>query len=167
MTTAAGTPSDRSVLPITERYALLGWLRRNLFSDIFNSILTLAALAFIFVIARIFLHWVFFSAEWGVIPANFNLLMRGQYPAAEAWRLWLVIYLLGAVVGVTWNSHQRPVQRCRARPHRHSICAYVGPLLLHGDPSIPVHNRRRLRSRLLCRRLPAHSAPRAAQRSTW
>ena len=103
MTTAASTPSDRSVLPITERYALLGWLRRNLFSDIFNSLLTLAALAFIIVIARILLRWVFLSAEWGVIPANFNLLMRGQYPAAEAWRLWLVIFLLGAVVGISWK----------------------------------------------------------------
>ncbi len=103
MTTAAGTPSDRSVLPITERYPLVGWLRRNLFSDVFNSLLTLAALAFIIVIARIFLRWVFFTAEWGVIPANFNLLMRGQYPAAEAWRLWLVIYLLGAVVGICWK----------------------------------------------------------------
>ena len=106
MTTAAGTQSDRSVLPITERYALLGWVRRNLFSDIFNSTLTLAALVFIIVIGRILLRWVFVTAEWGVIPANFNLLMRGQYPADEAWRLWLVIYMLGAVVGVfgPWGS---------------------------------------------------------------
>jgi len=103
MTTAAGTQSDRSVLPITERYALLGWVRRNLFSDIFNSLLTLAALVFIIVIGRILLRWVFVTAEWGVIPANFNLLMRGQYPADEAWRLWLVIYMLGAVVGVLWQ----------------------------------------------------------------
>ena len=103
MTTAAGTPTDRSVLPVTERYTILGWLRRNLFSDILNSLLTLVALAFIFIIARILLRWAFVSAEWGVIPANFNLIMRGQYPATEAWRLWLVIYLLGAVVGVMWR----------------------------------------------------------------
>jgi general L-amino acid transport system permease protein len=103
MTTVAGTPSDRSVLPITERYTVLGWVRRNLFSDLFNSLLTLVALAFIVFIARLLLRWAFFSAEWGVIPANFNLIMRGQYPATEAWRLWLVIHLLGAVVGITWR----------------------------------------------------------------
>ena len=103
MTTAAGTPSDRSVLPVTERYTLLGWVRRNLFSDLFNSLLTIVALAFIVFVARLLLRWAFGSAEWGVIPANFNLIMRGQYPAVEAWRLWLVIYLLGVVVGVSWK----------------------------------------------------------------
>ncbi len=103
MTTVAGTPSDRSVLPITERYTVLGWVRRNLFSDLFNSLLTLVALAFIVFIARLLLRWAFFTAEWGVIPANFNLIMRGQYPATEAWRLWLVIHLLGGVVGITWR----------------------------------------------------------------
>ena len=103
MTTAAGTPTDRSVLPVTERYTLLGWVRRNLFSDLFNSLLTIVALVFIVVIARLLLRWAFVSAEWGVIPANFNLIMRGQYPAAEAWRLWLVIYLLGIVVGISWK----------------------------------------------------------------
>ncbi len=103
MTTVAGTPSDRSVLPITERYTVLGWVRRNLFSDLLNSLLTLVALAFIVFIARLLLRWTFFTAEWGVIPANFNLIMRGQYPATEAWRLWLVIHLLGGVVGITWR----------------------------------------------------------------
>ncbi|MCZ0940867.1 MAG: hypothetical protein OXJ55_19655, partial [Caldilineaceae bacterium] len=87
MSTAAGTPTDRSVLPITERYTLLGWLRRNLFSDLFNSLLTIVAIASIFIAARLLQRWAFETAEWGVIPANFNLIMRGQYPAIEAWRL--------------------------------------------------------------------------------
>ncbi len=103
MTTAAGTPSDRSVLPVTERYTVLGWLRRNLFSDLLNSLLTVVALAFVFFIARLLLRWAFVNAEWGVIPANFNLIMRGQYPSAEAWRLWLIIHLLGAIVGMMWR----------------------------------------------------------------
>ena len=103
MTTAAGTPSDRSVPPVTERHTVLGWIRRNLFSDLFNSLLTLVALAFVFSVASLLLRWAFFNAEWGVIPANFNLIMRGQYPAVEAWRLWLIIYMLGATVGIIWR----------------------------------------------------------------
>ncbi len=103
MTSATDANSDRSVLPITERYTLIGWVRRNLFSDTLNSLLTLAALAFLFIVASNLLRWAFVTAEWGVIPANFNLIMRGQYPATEAWRLWLVIYLLGAVVGSSWR----------------------------------------------------------------
>ncbi len=103
MTSAADATTDRSVLPFAERYTLIGWLRRNLFSDLFNSLLTLVALAVLYIVAAGLLRWAFTTAEWGVIPANFNLIMRGQYPTTEAWRLWLVIYLLGAVVGVMWR----------------------------------------------------------------
>ena len=90
-------------MPPSERKTVLGWMRRNLFSDLFNSVLTVAAAALIFVLARLLLRWAFTTAEWGVIPANFNLIMRGQYPAEEAWRLWLVLYLLGGVVGLMWQ----------------------------------------------------------------
>ena len=103
MTTAAGASSDRSVLPASERYAVLAWLRKNLFSDPFNAILTVVATIFILFVAQLLLRWAFTTAEWGVIPANFNLIMRGQYPAAEAWRLWLVLYLLAGVVGLMWK----------------------------------------------------------------
>ena len=103
MTTASGASSDRSILPASERYAALAWLRKNLFSDLLNSTLTLVATAVILFLANQLLRWAFTTAEWGVIPANFNLIMRGQYPAVEAWRLWLVLYLLGGVIGLIWK----------------------------------------------------------------
>ena len=103
MTTAAGESSDRSVLPVSERHMVLAWMRRNLFSDLYNSVLTVVAAALILFAVNMFLRWAFMTAVWGVIPANFNLIMRGQYPADEAWRLWLVIYLLGAVIGLLWK----------------------------------------------------------------
>ena len=103
MTTAAAAPPDLSIMPPSERRTVLGWMRRNLFSDLFNSVLTVAAAAIIIFLARQLLRWAFTTAEWGVIPANFNLIMRGQYPAEEAWRLWLVLYLLGGVVGLMWQ----------------------------------------------------------------
>ena len=103
MTTAAGAPMDRSIMPPSERKTVLGWMRRNLFSDLFNSVLTVAAAAIIIFLARQLLRWAFTTAEWAVIPANFNLIMRGQYPAEEAWRLWLVLYLLGGVIGLMWQ----------------------------------------------------------------
>ena len=103
MTTAAGASSDRSVLPVSERNKVLAWMRKNLFSDLYNSVLTVVAAALILVAVTLLLRWAFTTAVWGVIPANFNLIMRGQYPADEAWRLWLVLYLLGAVIGLLWK----------------------------------------------------------------
>ena len=107
MTTAAAAPPDLSIMPPSERRTVLGWMRRNLFSDLFNSVLTVAAAAIIIFLARQLLRWAFTTAEWAVIPANFNLIMRGQYPAEEAWRLWLVLYLLGGVVGLMWQTDHR------------------------------------------------------------
>ena len=103
MTTTAGASSDPLILPARERKTVLGWLRRNLFSDLINSVLTVVAVALVLFLANLLLRWAFTTAEWGVIPANFNLIMRGQYPAAEAWRLWLVLFLLGGVVGLIWR----------------------------------------------------------------
>ena len=103
MTTTAGASSDRLILPARERKTVLGWLRRNLFNDLINSVLTVVAVALVLFLANQLLRWAFTTAEWGVIPANFNLIMRGQYPAAEAWRLWLVLFLLGGVVGLIWR----------------------------------------------------------------
>ncbi len=103
MTTTAGASSDRLILPARERKTVLGWLRRNLFSDLINSVLTVVAVALVLFLANLLLRWAFTTAEWGVIPANFNLIMRGQYPAAEAWRLWLVLFLLGGVIGLIWR----------------------------------------------------------------
>lgn len=109
MTSAVQSSSARSLPPPTERYTILGWLRKNLFSDLFNSVLTLVALAFIVWLLQAVLNWAFTTAEWAVIPANFNLLMRGQYPASEAWRLWVVLYLLGATVGILWSLTTRQI----------------------------------------------------------
>lgn len=53
------------------------------------------------------LHWVFVTADWAVIPPNFKLLLSGQYPVDELWRIWVglltVGFLLGASSG-TWKG---------------------------------------------------------------
>ena len=104
MTTAvAGEGKDPSVNPMTERYTVLAWMRKNLFSDLTNAVLTVVAAGFILYVAFLLLRWAATTAEWAVIPANFNLIMRGQYPADQVWRLWFVLYLLGGVIGLIWK----------------------------------------------------------------
>ncbi len=109
--TIPSTPMMTEVLPPpSERNTVVGWLRKNLFSGWGNSLLTIVSIVLIVAVMRPFLTWAFNTAEWAVIPANWNLLMRGQYPAEEVWRLWLTLYLLAAVVGLGWGVWGRNVR---------------------------------------------------------
>lgn len=103
MATITSSPSTNTLAPPTERYSVLGWLRKNLFSGWLNSLLTIVVIALLFAVLRPVLNWMLNTAEWEVIPANWNLIMRGQYPAEAAYRLWFVLYLLGGVVGLSWG----------------------------------------------------------------
>ncbi|MCB0043985.1 MAG: amino acid ABC transporter permease [Caldilineaceae bacterium] len=109
MTTVTQTPTREVLPPPSERKTISAWLRRNLFSNWFNALLTILAAVIIFWLVRGLTNWALHTAEWDVIPANWNLLMRGQYPAAMAWRLWICIYLAAAVVGLSWGAWGRSV----------------------------------------------------------
>jgi general L-amino acid transport system permease protein len=85
--------------PLTERSSVLGWVRKNLFNTWGNSILTLIAGLFIIWMARGLLVWIFTVAEWRVISVNLRLIMLGQYPADQAWRVWISMYLLTFLAG--------------------------------------------------------------------
>lgn len=88
--------------PPTERNTPAGWMRRNLFSTWFNSLLTLLSLALIIVVLRAVFTWVALEAEWEVVLVNFRLLMTGRYPTGQLWRVWLCLYLLAVIVSLTW-----------------------------------------------------------------
>lgn len=91
------------------RYGLVDWLRRNLFSSWFNALLTLlvalAGLALLIPAA----NWARSQADWSAVTDNFVLFMKGQYPLAEAWRLWFGLYLLAIVIGLMWGVFVRRV----------------------------------------------------------
>lgn len=131
MASVASTSTPTEVLaPPTERYSVLGWLQKNLFSNWFNSVLTIVVLVILYLILRPLLTWLFFGAEWGVIRANFNLIMRGRYPASEAWRLWSVLYILGGVIGFCIGVWSRRIQPATA-------LILIIPLLLMLVPFFP------------------------------
>jgi len=87
--------------PLTERSNILRWMRKNLFGSWLDAILTIAGAVIIYWSLKAFLTWVFTTAEWEVIAANMRLLMIGQYPLAQAWRLWLAV---GFLMFLTGNS---------------------------------------------------------------
>ena len=98
------TTSTTEVLaPPTERYTVLGWIKRNFFNSISDSILSIVAFWITYAMLKSILSWGFGEANWVVIADNLKLFMVGRYPAEELWRVWAVLYLLALVVGFTWG----------------------------------------------------------------
>jgi len=89
--------------PPTERLTVLGWARKHLFRTWYDTLLTILALALIVAALRGVLNWALFQAQWEVVQINLRLLLAGQYPAAQLWRLWLCLHLLAAIGGLSWG----------------------------------------------------------------
>jgi len=87
--------------PVTE-IGILGWLRKNLFSSWFNSLLTLVALWIIYGFVTSLSEFLA-TANWNVVAVNLRLFMIGRYPADQAWRVLLSLSLLALLVGASWG----------------------------------------------------------------
>ncbi len=97
-------------LPPVQRLNAFQWLRVNLFSNWWNSLLTVLASLIIYYLARGILVWAFTQAEWEVIPANLQLFLVGQYPADQLWRVWTSIVLFAFLSGSSlalWSERLR------------------------------------------------------------
>ena len=80
---------------------VLHWLKENLFNTWYNTLFTLVALGFVYILLKGILVWAFTEANWGVIPANLQLFAIGAYPKAEVWRVWIVLYTVCALAGLS------------------------------------------------------------------
>jgi general L-amino acid transport system permease protein len=81
----------------------IAWLRKNLFSTWYNALFTFSALWLLYIFLKPAALWALTEARWGVIEANLTLFMIGQYPRDQIWRVWLVIYLLAGLIGLSWG----------------------------------------------------------------
>lgn len=113
--------------PPASTVGIIGWMRTNLFSGWFNSVLTVISLAFIWYVLSGVIPWVLQSvwvadslsecrevmtatwgdthghACWGVIRERWLQLMFGFYPADAYWRPILAfVLLLGAIAPVLY-----------------------------------------------------------------
>lgn len=89
---------------------LLEWLRKNLFSTWFNSLLTVLSLVFLFYAAVAFLQWAFFTADWRPVTVSPLLYLIGQYPRSQLWRLGASLWMLTFLVGMSWGAWERYVK---------------------------------------------------------
>jgi general L-amino acid transport system permease protein len=81
----------------------LAWVRKNLFSTWYNIALTLLAVWLLYALLKPAIQWATTEARWGVIEANLTLFMIGTYPREQIGRVWLSIFLLAAVIGLSWG----------------------------------------------------------------
>ncbi len=133
---------------------VLGWLRRNLFSNWLNTLLTFIGLAIIWFIASWLIRFAIIDAVWtgqdrnaclahdGVevgacwafVKARFNQFMDGFYPSAQEWR-YLLIYAIGAALLAPLLIPQLPGKALNALL-LFGVYPVLAYLLLYGAPSL-------------------------------
>ncbi len=101
--------------PVVSTSGFVGWLKKHMFGDFWNTLLSIAVFTLLFVLIKPFLEWSVFNAVWsastrqeclaispdgacwaGVIEW-FNNLIYGRYPNDQQWRV-----NLGFCLGVIW-----------------------------------------------------------------
>jgi general L-amino acid transport system permease protein len=88
----------------------LNWLRKNLFSDWFNSILTLASLIIIYYAVTAIITWIFVTANWRPVIDYPLLYLIGQYPRDQMWRLGLSLWFVTFLIGMSWGVWEKYVR---------------------------------------------------------
>lgn len=85
--------------PVTS-IGVIGWLRKNLFSNWFNSLLSLISLWVLVTLGGEFVRWALTGARWSVVSSNLRLFMVGPYPPDQVWRVWLVLGTVSLLFGL-------------------------------------------------------------------
>jgi general L-amino acid transport system permease protein len=92
----------------------LTWLRKNLFSTWYNSLLTVVCLVLLFWAVQGILTWAITQAQWAVIQVNLPLFLVGRFPQTLYWRTWIVVAIastLGAITGGVFFGKQQLTKR--------------------------------------------------------
>lgn len=88
--------------PFEIKYPILFWIKKNLFSNLFNSILSLLTFFLVFqLIKKGVLPLI--EKDWSVIPNNLKLILVGSYPQEKLYRVWIVVCYLFLFMGATFS----------------------------------------------------------------
>jgi general L-amino acid transport system permease protein len=88
----------------------LTWLRKNLFSSWYNSLLTVVLLVFLAWAIYGLLRWMILQADWRPVINHPMLYLVGQYPRSQLWRLGIGIALFTVMLGMSiryWGQVMR------------------------------------------------------------
>ncbi len=101
-----------TVLPPASRLGPGQWMRKRLFNNWYNSLLTLVLGAGI-VYAVVGVVRALFTFDYTILRTNLTLFMIGQFPRDELWRPWASGILLALAIGLAAGS-ARSAGRARA-----------------------------------------------------
>lgn len=146
--------------PVTES-GIIGWLRHNLFSSWWDTLLTLVAIYLVYLILPPILSWAIFDADWNFLPsvisgekapqfadctsggacwifirARFGQFFYGFYPDGERWRVNLVLAML--VISVFCLLSERVKNKKPFAIFFFAIFPILAFILLYGGLGLPV-----------------------------
>lgn len=79
------------------------WLKKNLFSTWYNTLLTILALILIYFVAKGVFTWVLFVADWTPVSHSLKLFAVGLYPIEEMWRIGAILAMVSLLMGMSWG----------------------------------------------------------------
>ncbi len=97
------------IKPPVARVGVIGWVRANLFSSVFNSFLTVVTLYFLWKIVPGLFRWAFLDSSWtttgagcraadgacwSIVSKNLRFILFGFYPPELQWRPLLAMIIL-------------------------------------------------------------------------
>ena len=107
------------VRPPLTNIGIIGWIKNNLFNGVFNSILTIITLFFLWKVLPPFIRWAFIDSAWhttgqacrkaagacwSIISMNYRFILFGFYPYDLQWRPFLAMMIL---FGLLFYSRER------------------------------------------------------------
>lgn len=107
------------IKPPRSSVGVLGWIRENLFSSPFNTILTIIIASILWFSVIPFLNWALIDscwlpdadcketsgACWSVISSNYKIILFGFYPQDILWRPVTAIVLLVSLLSISRNRN--------------------------------------------------------------
>ncbi len=114
----------------------MAWAKKNLFSDWFNSLLTVVIVAIFGSGLFRLVSWALTTAQWGVIPNNFGLFMTGTFPSALYPRIWALLAIVCGLAGLSWGVLGRNVSTLFSRSVLVGL-AVVGAFIVLFPPTRP------------------------------
>ncbi|MGY9017331.1 MAG: amino acid ABC transporter permease [Alphaproteobacteria bacterium] len=146
---------------VASTYKIILWSKKNLFSSWINTLITILTIYFIYEVSFFFLDWAVFKADfltnfrgeriidrtfcskniepgsygacWTIIHVRFYQFMYGFYPAAEVWRVNLVLFLLPfALVAIFFDK----VPFRKYFLYFTLVFPFIAFYLLYGGPSL-------------------------------
>jgi len=99
--TLTAPPPGEFLPPPSSAIGRRAWLRQNLFSGPWSSVLTILMGLVLGWVALSLGDWVVNEARWGVVTENLRLYLVGRYPVEEQYRIWLSLTILSVLSGLS------------------------------------------------------------------